>query len=102
MTLPEAFVQIQDHRRGPARRYDLQEMIVMAICAVLCGADSWVDVADWCEDEQSWLKTFLVLAHGSPSHDTFGKVFRVLDAAVFERCFRQWVASLVGVVKGGL
>jgi predicted transposase YbfD/YdcC len=100
MTLHEAFEHIQDHRRGPARRYDLQEIIVMAVCAVLCGADSWVDVADWCEDEEDWLKTFLVLAHGTPSHDTFGKVFRILDAAAFEHCFRQWVASLVGVVKG--
>jgi predicted transposase YbfD/YdcC len=100
VALQEAFGDIEDHRHGPARRHDLQEMIVMAICAVLCGADSWVDVADWCEDEESWLRTFLKLPHGTPSHDTFGKVFRVLDATVFERCFRQWIASVVGVVEG--
>jgi predicted transposase YbfD/YdcC len=100
MTLQEAFGEVEDHRRGPAQRYDLKEMIVMAICAVLCGADSWVDVADWCEDEEDWLKTFLVLKKGTPSHDTFGEVFRILDATVFERCFRQWVASIVGVAEG--
>jgi len=61
---------------------------------------SWVDVADWCEGEEDWLKTFLVLANGTPSHDTFGNVFRVLDATVFERCFRCWVASIVGVAEG--
>ena len=98
--LQEALISVEDHRRGPARRHDLKEMIVMAICAVLCGADGWVDVADWCEDEESWLKTFLVLKHGTPSHDTFGEVFRVLDATVFERCFRQWIASLIGVAEG--
>jgi predicted transposase YbfD/YdcC len=100
MTLQEAFEQVEDHRRGPARRHNLQEMIVMAICAVLCGADSWVDIADWCEGEEDWLKTFLVLANGTASHDTFGKVFRVLDATVFERCFRRWIASIVGVAQG--
>lgn len=100
MTLQEAFAQVEDHRRGPAQRYDLKEMIVMAICAVLCGADGWVDVADWCEGEEGWLKTFLALKKGTPSHDTFGEVFRVLDATVFERCFRQWVASIVGVAEG--
>lgn len=100
MTLQEAFTSVEDHRRGPARRHDLKEMIVMAICAVLCGADSWVDVADWCEDEESWLKTFLVLKNGTPSHDTFGEVFRILDATVFERCFRLWIASLVGIAEG--
>ena len=72
----------------------------MAICAVLCGADGWVDIADWCEGEEEWLKTFLALKHGTPSHDTFGDVFRVLDAVVFERCFRQWIASIVGVAQG--
>jgi predicted transposase YbfD/YdcC len=100
MTLQEAFSPVEDPRRGPARQHDLKEMIIMAICAVLCGADGWVDVADWCEDEQDWLRTFLVLDNGTPSHDTFGKVFRVLDAAVFERCFRRWVASIVGVAQG--
>ena len=100
MTLQEAFAGVEDHRSGPAQRYDLKEMIVMAICAVLCGADGWVDIADWCEGEEEWLKTFLILKHGTPSHDTFGDVFRVLDAAVFERCFRQWIASIVGAAKG--
>jgi len=100
MTLQEAFAEVKDHRKGPARRHDLKEIIVMSICAVLCGADSWVDVADWCEGEEDWLKTFLVLANGTPSHDTFGNVFRVLDATVFERCFRCWVASIVGVAEG--
>ncbi len=79
MTLQEAFSKVNDERRGPARRHDLQEMIVMAICALLCGCDGWEDIADGCEDEESWLKTFLVLRHGTPSHDTFGDVFRVLD-----------------------
>ena len=102
MTLQEAFERVEDHRRGAVRRHNLQEMIVMAICAVLCGADSWVDIADWCEGEQDWLKTFLVLANGTASHDRFGKVFRVLDATIFERCFRRWLASIVGVAQGVL
>lgn len=100
MTLQEAFSQVKDYRRGPAVRYQLNEMIVMAICAVLCGCDDWVDIADWCEEEEGWLKTFLVLAKGTPAHDTFGEVFRVLDAKVFESCFRQWIAGIVGVVEG--
>ncbi|MBK7237732.1 MAG: transposase family protein [Sterolibacteriaceae bacterium] len=58
----------------------------MAICAVLCGADNWVEVADWCKDRRQWLKERfgLRLDRGTPSHDTFGDVFGVLDASVFE------------------
>lgn len=100
MTLGEAFAELQDPRCGPAQRHDLREMVVMALCAVLCGADTWVDVAEWAEDNQGWLRRYLVLAHGTPSHDTFGRVFRVLDASVFERCFRSWIAALVGVIEG--
>ena len=57
-------------------------------------------MADWCEGEEEWLKTFLVLKNGTPSHDTFGAVFRVLDTTVFERCFRQWESRHVGESKG--
>lgn len=100
MTLDEAFAGLVDPRTGPAQRHDLREMILMALCGVLCGADTWVDIAEWAEDNESWLRRYLVLAHGTPSHDTFGRVFRVLDAKVFEQCFRSWVSGLVGVVEG--
>ena len=75
MTLTEAFAGLPDPRTGPAQQHDLWEMILMALCAVLCGADTWVDVAEWAEDNKGWLKRYLVLAHGTPSHDTFGRVF---------------------------
>jgi predicted transposase YbfD/YdcC len=100
MTLSEAFAGLEDPRSGPAQRHDLREMILMALCAVLCGADNWVDVAEWAEDNESWLRKYLVLEHGTPSHDTFGRVFRILDARSFEACFRQWIGGLIGVVAG--
>jgi predicted transposase YbfD/YdcC len=100
MTLTEAFGSLDDPRTGPARRHDLTEMILMALCAVLCGADTWVDVAEWAEDNEAWLKRYLVLEHGTPSHDTFGRVFRLLDAKVFEACFRDWISGLAGAVAG--
>lgn len=100
MTLTEAFAGLDDPRTGPAQRHDLTDMILMALCAVLCGADSWVDVAEWAEDNEAWLKRYLILANGTPSHDTFGRVFRLLDAKVFEACFREWIGGLVGAVAG--
>lgn len=100
MTLIEAFAGLPDPRTGPAQRHDLTEMILMALCAVLCGADSWVDVAEWAEDNEAWLKRYLVLEHGTPSHDTFGRVFRLLDAKVFEASFRTWIGGLAGTVAG--
>ena len=100
MTLTEAFTELPDPRTGSARRHDLTEMILMALCAVLCGADSWVDVAEWAEDNEVWLKKYLVLANGTPSHDTFGRVFRLLDAKVFEAGFRTWISGLAGAVSG--
>ncbi len=79
MTLTEAFAGLQDPHTGPARRHDLREMILMALCAVLCGADTWVDAADWAEDNETWLRRYLVLERGTPSHDTFGRVFRIRE-----------------------
>jgi len=53
MTLTEAFAGLDDPRTGPAQRHELTEMILMALCAVLCGADGWVDVAEWAEDNEA-------------------------------------------------
>lgn len=100
MTLMETFTELQDPRTGPAQRHNLLEMIIMALCAVLCGADNWVDIAEWSEDNKMWLRQYLKLEHGTPSHDTFGRVFRLLDADIFERCFRSWIAGIVGVIEG--
>ena len=72
----------------------------MAICAILCGADDWVAVADWCKDRREWLEDRFGFSRGTPSHDTFGDVFRVMDASVFEERFRQWIKGLVGQVDG--
>jgi predicted transposase YbfD/YdcC len=100
MKLDGAFAGLADPRTGPAQRHDLREMILMALCAVLCGADNWVDVAEWAEDNDSWLRRYLVLDYGTPSHDTFSRVFRILDAKMFEQCFRNWIAGLAGVIDG--
>jgi predicted transposase YbfD/YdcC len=96
----QAFSILPDPRTGPAQRHDLQEIIVMTLSSVLCGADNWVDVAEWSGDNEDWLKKYLVLKNGTPSHDTFGRVFRLLDATVFEQCFRNWIVDIAGAAKG--
>lgn len=98
MTLMEAFAILPKPRSGPAQRHDFREMILVALCAVLCGANTWVDVAEWSEDHFDWLRKYIPAKEGAPSHDTFGRVFRLLDATVFEQCFRARVAGLVGVI----
>ena len=72
----------------------LADLFAIAICAVICGADSWVDVAMFAQSKRGWLGTFLDLDHGVPSHDTFGRVFARIDPDAFERCFGNWMASL--------
>ena len=68
--------------------------------AVRGGAGNWVDVAEWASDNEDWFKKYPVLAHATPSHDTFGRVFLWLDAEVFEQCFRRWITGIAGHVKG--
>lgn len=72
----------------------LSDVFAIAICAVICGANSWVDVAMFGQSKRPWLSTFLDLEHGVPSHDTFGRVFSRIDPDAFERCFSNWMASL--------
>jgi len=93
--------EIPDIRR-PNRLHLLGDVITIAIFAVICGADGWVEVAEYGRRKFDWLKTFLALPDGIPSHDTFGRVLAKLDPAEFERCFMAWMSSLVELGGGKL
>jgi hypothetical protein len=80
----------------------LHDMIVLAACAVICGASGWADVELFANSKLSWFRTFLDLPGGVPSHDTFGRVFARLDPAAFERRFAAWVTALAGPSGGRL
>ena len=88
--------------RGPNVRHKLSEVLTLALFAVLCGADGWVAVVTYAVAKEAWLRTFLELPGGIPSHDTFGRVFARLDPVAFEACFLRWVAALVELSGGKL
>ncbi len=91
----EHFAELPDPRREHRRIHRLDEIVFMAICAVLGGADSWQDIADYAESKSDWLKTFLTLPGGVPSHDTFRRVFCLLDPQAFQKCFFAWMTALM-------
>ena len=88
------FRSIQDPRAANARHM-LSDVLSVAILAVLCGAEGWAAVEAWGRGNIEWLGEFLELPHGIPSHDTFDRVFGLLDPPGFEACFTAWAASLV-------
>jgi predicted transposase YbfD/YdcC len=94
------FSDIPDSRSEHGKRHLLSDMVAIAVCAVVCGAEGWLDVELFGHAKESWLKTFLRLPHGIPSHDTFGRVFAMIDPDRFERCFQAWTSALAGVIVG--
>ena len=82
------------------KRHDLIDVVTIAICAVICGADSWVDVELFGKSKKDWLTSFLDIPNGIPSHDTFGRVFALLDAEEFEQCFIDWVRGVSELTRG--
>ncbi len=98
--LIEQFGRLEDPRIERTKLHRRQDIIVMSVCAVICGADNWVEVADFCDAKREWWEQMLDLAHGIPSHDTCGRVFARLDAQAFEDCFLQWVQALQELTQG--
>jgi len=98
-TIIEHFSALEDPRRYN-KRHLLIDIVVIAICAVICGADDWVGVEEFGQAKQDWLKEFLELPHGIPSHDTFRRVFAVLDAEQFRNCFISWISAVYEVTEG--
>jgi predicted transposase YbfD/YdcC len=99
-TIAEHFASLDDPRVDRTKLHPLMNIVVIALCGVICGADSWVDIELFGESKQQWFGKFLDLANGIPSHDTFGRVFAQLDSEQFQRCFVSWVQAVCGVLSG--
>jgi predicted transposase YbfD/YdcC len=98
--ITEHFAGITDPRVERTKAHNLLDILVIAITAIICGADSWADVELFGESKLPWLRKFLGLPNGIPSHDTFGRVFARIDPTEFQRSFASWVQALAVVTAG--
>jgi predicted transposase YbfD/YdcC len=93
------FNHLDDPRLDRRKKYPLIHLIFIAFCAVLCGAEDWVSITRFGKARFNWLSQFIDLTNGIPSHDTFNRVFALLDTSVFVACFIGWAAQLAEKAK---
>jgi predicted transposase YbfD/YdcC len=98
--IEEHFSKVSDPRVERTKEHKLIDIIAIAICAVICGAEGWVDIELFGKSKLPWLKTFLELPNGIPSHDTFGRVFARIDAEQFQLAFYEWVWAVNDLIQG--
>jgi len=103
--IKESFLEHFDGLNDPRKnnhnkRHELKDILIITILAVICGADTWIDIEYFGKCKQEWLQKFLTLPNGIPSHDTINRVFSLLSAKQFEECFLNWINSLVEVSQG--
>jgi predicted transposase YbfD/YdcC len=99
-TIIRHFGAVRDPRTNRRKRHLLVDIIAIAICGVIFGADGWVEVQRFGLARRAWLESFLALPNGIPLHDTFGRVFALLDAQEFENCFEEWVKTIAQLLRG--
>ena len=99
-TISDHFSNIDDPRVERTKQHKLIDIITIAICAVVCGADTWVDIETYGRAKEEWLKKFLELPNGIPSHDTFSRVFARLNPEQFQQCFLNWIKSISNSTSG--
>ncbi|MEH2435873.1 MAG: ISAs1 family transposase [Nostoc sp.] len=100
ITIADHFLGIEDPRIDRTKRHNLIDIMTIAIIAVICGADGWVAVETYGCAKYEWLKTFLELPNGIPSHDTFTRVFSQINPQQFESCFVNWMKSIHQMTNG--
>jgi predicted transposase YbfD/YdcC len=104
MCAPHSFAahlaDLPDPRVDRTKLYDLLDILVIVLCAVISGAEGWTDIAQYGRTKEAWLRTFLALPNGVPTDDTFARVFARLDSEAFGRCFARWTASIKKTTRG--
>jgi predicted transposase YbfD/YdcC len=101
VAIKKFFARLPDPRRRRGRIvHPLLNLVVIALCATIAGADTWEEIAQFGRERRDWLARFLDLSNGIPSHDTFGRVFAALDPLAFQKCLLAWVQALHQVTKG--
>src|SRR5260221_5915411 len=99
-SLATIFAAVEDPRIERTKRHKLLDILLIALCGVICGAEGWAEIEEFGRTKEAWLQSFLELPNGIPSHDTFGRVFARIDSQQFETCFLEWVQRISGVIKG--
>jgi predicted transposase YbfD/YdcC len=94
------FADLPDPRVIGRCAHDLLDIVVLALCAVMSGAEGWDDIEDWGVERQAWLQQYLKLRNGIPGHDTIRRVFEALSPAALESRFVEWVQGVCGAVDG--
>lgn len=92
------FSSLTDPRIKLKTRHILVEIVAMTLCGIIAGADDWVEIGDFSKEKEEWLKTFLQLPYGTPSHDTFGRVFSLINPEEFGTCFISWLQCLFPMI----
>ncbi|QJB43532.1 ISAs1-like element ISAsp2 family transposase [Dolichospermum flos-aquae] len=100
ITIVDHFKDLEDKRVERTKRHKLIDIVTIAICAVICGVDSWVLMEAYGKKKEKWLKQFLELPNGIPSHDTFARVFARIDPQQFQNCFLSWIKSINKITEG--
>jgi predicted transposase YbfD/YdcC len=98
--LIEHFQSLEDPRCRHLVEHRLLDIIGLTLCAVICGADTWVDIAAYGRAKEAWLRGFLSLPHGIPSHDTIARLFAALDPEAFQTSFVEWVKAVAPLGPG--
>ena len=99
-SLNKLFDQIEDWRMDRKKLHTLTDILVITVCAAICGANGWVAVEKFGKAKEQWLRQYLSLPNGIPSHDTFGRVFAAMDPNVFREIFIDWVTSITSICRG--
>jgi DDE_Tnp_1-associated len=93
-TILQCFSELKDPRLNRRKRHLLEDIVALAICGILSGANDWISIAAFGKAKYQWFKQFLSLPNGIPSHDTFGRVFSLILPDEFQACFTRWIYAI--------